>query len=78
MNFKQAVQTRYNGKSWFVVCKKGLFSVKNAAKADAESEALIEWQKHVDAGDYDEVETVSMKGAKPVSLTSSINKALHN
>lgn len=76
-NFKQSVQTRWNGNSWFVVCKKGLFSVKNAVKADAENEAKIAWQDHVDAGDYDEVETVSMKAAKPVNLATSINKALH-
>lgn len=76
-NFKQSVQTRWNGKSWFVVCKKELFSVKNTVKADAEKEALIQWQKHVDADDYDEVETVSIKDNKPVSLSESINKALY-
>lgn len=75
-NFKGSIQTKYHKKQWFVVCKQGLFSVKNDSKQKAEAEALIEWQKHIDAGDYDKVETVSMKDAKPVSLTSSINKAL--
>ena len=76
-NFKQSVQIRYSGKTWFVVCKEKLFCIGNAIKSIAEAEAEIQWQKHVDAGDYEKVETVSMRDAKPVSLTSSINKALH-
>lgn len=75
-SFKQSVQIRYSGKVWFVVCKKKLFCIGNAIKSIAEAEAEIQWQKHVDAGDYEKVETVSMKDAKPVSLTSSINKAI--
>jgi hypothetical protein len=77
VNFKDSIQYRYRRKEWFVICKEGLFSVKDDSKQRAEDKAKVEWQKHVDAGDYDKVETVSIKAAEPVSLAASINKALH-
>jgi hypothetical protein len=76
MNFKGSVKAKYSNGKWYVGCNKNLFCAEGDSKSEAEDKAYSMWLAHVEAGDYEEAETVSMKDAKPVSLTSSINKAI--
>lgn len=76
MNFKGSIKTKYQNNQWYVSCNKSLFCVKGDTKPEAEDKAKAMWQHHVDIGDYNEVQTFSVKGLEPVSLKVSINKAI--
>ena len=76
MNFKESIKTKYASGKWYVSCNKDLFCVEGDSKPEAEDKAYSLWLAHFDAGDYDEAETFSVKGAEPVSLSGSINKAI--
>jgi len=76
MNFKESIRTKYANGKWYVSCNKDLFCVDGDSKSEAEDKAYTLWLAHFDSGDYDEAETFSVKGASPVSLSGSINKAI--
>ena len=76
MNFKDSIKYKYVNGKWYAACNKGLFSTEGDSKPEAEDKAYSMWLAHVENGDYDEAETFSVKGAAPVSLKGSINKAI--
>ncbi|QDP67508.1 MAG: hypothetical protein Unbinned5350contig1004_15 [Prokaryotic dsDNA virus sp.] len=75
-NFKQSMKYKYVNGKWYAVCNKKLFCTEGDSKSEVEDKAYNMWLAHVDAGDYEESETVSIKDSKPVSLSESISKAI--
>jgi hypothetical protein len=76
MNFKDSIKYKYSNGKWYAACNKGLFRTEGDSRGEAESKAYSMWLAHLESGDYDEAETFSVKGAAPVSLKGSINKAI--
>jgi len=75
-NFKDSIKYKYSNGKWYAACNKGLFCTEGDTKPEAEDKAYSLWLAHLDNGDYDEDETFSVKDFEPVSLKSSINKAI--
>ena len=65
-DFEKCTSTIFDGDTWDIECKLGLWGVTSEDKDAAQDEALHYWQQYKDGGEYHEI----LGGESPVEKLS--------